>query len=274
MKHNPEFNSSGDSSSSSEWESVLKSVKEFNAKQVEEAPENAAEHFKNALDIQYDFDRRRQSIESEDGEMSQKEFEKWEDELSDEIGYAERELRKTDHSLETVAKCEKAMIFSTNDKELHKTIEAQAGRFYHERMIALKKAIESSDDKHAQDDLNYAKDFYPVVMSHLDYKYMSRDEVNSIGFDYYENCRTHAHNNAIQHLNGINDLARKYHVRPFTIRNFWPSSIREKKDQTFEVASVMRYDRDLVEEYYAIAFSSDVRKRKAIQERQMRYGIY
>ena len=269
MKQN--FESKTSSGNTIPTERKAEMAKDFNTKLAEKAPENATEFYKNALDVEKDFDRRRQTIESEGSEMSQKEFEKWEDALSNEIGYAEQELKKTDGKLETIAQCEQATIFSTDDAELHKTIEAQAGKFYHKRMSALREAIQSSNDESSEADLNYAKDFYGTVMSHLDFKYMTPEDVRSYGYEEYERGRTHAHNAAIEHLNGLNDLARKYHVRPFTVRNFWPSNLRNKSNQTQAVSKVMRYDRDLVEEYYAIAFSSEIQRRKKVQERQMRY---
>lgn len=271
MEHSPESKNPSEHASPTEWEQVAKMAKHINQRQAEKAPEYATELYKSALDVEKDFDRRRQTIESEGGEMSQKEFEKWEDALSNEISYAERELEKTDGRLETVAECEQVMIFSANDTELHKTIEAQAGRFYHKRMMALREAIQSSNRENSEEDLNYAKDFYGTVIHHLDFKYMTPEEVRSYGYEEYESGRTYAHNAAIKHLNGLNNLAKKYHVRPFTVRNFWPSNLRSKSDQTRAVSRVMRYDRDLVEEYYAIAFSSEIQRRKNIQARQMRF---
>ena len=254
-----------------EWEKLTSMAEEFNARQTAKAPEVATNFYKSALEVQQDFGRRIQTIESGGGEMEQKEFEKWEDALSNEIGYAKNELQRTDGSLDTIADCEQAMIFSTNDDDLHKTIEAQAGKFYLDRMSALREAIQASDDEKAKSDLEYAKGFYPAVMKHLDFKYMSDNDVRSYGYDQYDLSRTIAHNNAIKHLNGINDLAKKYHVRPFTIRNFWPSDIRSKKDQTPAVSKVMYYDRKLVEEYYDIAFSSEIERIKRSQEMKTRY---
>lgn len=255
-----------------EWEQVTQLAKQFNAEQAEKAPERATEFFKAARSVERDFDRRRQTIESNGGKMSREEFEKWEDALSDEIKYAESELRKTDYRLETVAGCKKAMIFSANDAELHKTIEAQAGRFYHERISDLREAIQSSGNEQMQEELDYAKGFYNAVMAHLDYKYIPPDEIGDFGYSRYDQGRTLTHNNAIKHLNGINDLAKKYHVRPLTVRNFWPGIIRETKP--LDIKMMMRYDRDLVEEYYAIAFSSEIQRREHTRARQARYGLY
>ena len=90
----------------------------------------------------------------------------------------------------------------------------------------------------------------------------------------FEKERTLSHNNLIKAFNDINDLARKYHVRPFTIRNFCPSDAREKKDQTPAVARLMKYDRYVLQSFYIAAFSSEEQQRKAKQERENRLGIY
>lgn len=262
-----------DDQSPNEWEQVAKLAEQAYAEQVEIAPEQATMFFKSALSVEKDFDRRRQAVESNGDEMTQKEFEEWEDALSDEIGCAENELRKTDHTLETVAECERVMTHFAGDTELYRTIEAQAGRFYHERISNLREAIQSSGDKQAQEELDYVKGFYNTVMVHLDYKYMTRDEVIDFGYEEHDKSQIFAHNNVIKHLNGLNELAKKYHVRPLTVRNFWPSDLREEKDQTAAVRDVMRYDRHSVEGYYATAFSSEVQKREYIRARKEKYGI-
>ena len=95
------------------------------------------------------------------------------------------------------------------------------------------------------------------VYHHVAFKRMTRYEQRSkygSGGHEYENARTNAHNDVIEHLNRLNNLARKYGTTPFTPRNFWKSI---KTKQTDSVARRMRYDRDVVEEYYAIAFSRE-----------------
>ena len=283
--NNPEEKRETTEQSTNEWDSLAQGpgeqaltaedIKEIRAKRAAEAPKKAAEYYGWALDVQNDFDRRRQKILSEGGGMSEKEFERWEDELADNIKYAQGELEKTDGKLDTVAECEQHMIFSRDDTELHKTIEAQAGNFYHNRIAALREAILASDNATAaEEDLGYVKDFYPAVMEHLSFKYMTRDEMLDYDPDRYERNRTKAHNDVIKHLNGINDLARKYGVRPLTVRNFLPSDVRDKRGQTPAIASVMRYDRDVVEEYYAIAFSSELQRIRSEYDRKRRMGLY
>lgn len=276
MQNNPESNKSvnREYKSSNEWEDVAKLAKESWNKESDHATDYAADFYRAALDVTKDFDRRRQALESEDQKMSKTEFEKWEDALSDEIGYARKELEKTDNSLETMAECAQYMILTTDEEKTYKTIEAQAGNYYHERSAALKQAIESSGQSESKQDLDSIRKFYYAVVDHLDYRYPMPGEVERRGYEEFEKERTLSHNNLIKAFNDINDLARKYHVRPFTIRNFCPSDAREKKDQTPAVARLMKYDRYVLQSFYIAAFSSEEQQRKAKQERENRLGIY
>ena len=258
--------------SSNEWDDVAKMAKEVWRQETEKAPDYAADFYRAALDITRDFDRRRQALESEDQKMSKTEFEKWEDALSDELEFAGNELEKTDNTLEIMAESARAMILTTDEHKTYKTIEAQAGNYYHERSAALKQAIESSGRPESEKDLNSIRGFYFAIMDHLDYRYEDPERVFSMGVIEFDKQRTMAHNNVIKHLNELNDLARKYHVRPFTLRNFCPSDARPKEKQTPAVADLMAYDRYSVQSYYTIAFSSEVKRRQAIQERNNRYG--
>lgn len=260
--------------SSNEWDDVAKMAKEVWRQETEKAPEYAADFYRAALDVTKDFDRRKQTLESENQKMSKTEFEKWEDALSDEIGYAKKELEKTDNTLETMAECAQHMILTTDEEKTYKTIEAQAGNYYHERSAALKQAIESSGQSESKQDLDSIRKFYYAVVDHLDYRYPMPGEVERRGYEEFEKERTLSHNNLIKAFNDINDLARKYHVRPFTIRNFCPSDAREKKDQTPAVARLMKYDRYVLQSFYIAAFSSEEQQRKAKQERENRLGIY
>ena len=254
-------------------ESVLESLHAFRQKQIEKAPEEAAKFFKNIYEIQDDFERRSQIISEQNSIMSQKEFERWEDAFSFEYNLAQKEINQAHLNLDTIAEATQNMVTSTDDSELHKTIEAQAGNFYYQRANDLRKAIQASKDPNAKKDLGYIGDFLNSVERHLDFKYMSPEEVNDYGYREYEVHRTAAHNSAIDHLNGLNDLAKKYNTHPFTVRNFWTSRLRDKSSQTPAIAKVMRYDRDIVEEYYTIAFSSEVRKREAKQRHKEKYGL-
>ena len=272
MQNNPESNKSVNREY--KWEDVAKLAKESWNKESDHATDYAADFYRAALDVTRDFDHRRQILESENQKMSRTEFEKWEDALSDEIGYARKELEKTDNSLETMAECAQYMILTTDEEKTYKTIEAQAGNYYHERSAALKQAIESSGQSESKQDLDSIRKFYYAVVDHLDYRYPMPGEVERRGYEEFEKERTLSHNNLIKAFNDINDLARKYHVRPFTIRNFCPSDAREKKDQTPAVARLMKYDRYVLQSFYIAAFSSEEQQRKAKQERENRLGIY
>lgn len=261
-----------ESSSSEELEAANKAAQEFRTEQSTKSVELATRFFKEALEVQTDFRRRLELISQNGDEMSEKEFEKWEDYYADEISYAEDELKQwTDYRPETVAECKKSMILPTsNDGELSNTIEAQAGRFYFSRLSALREAIMSSNDPKAEEDLEYAKGFYPTVLRHLDYVYMSEDDARDHGFAEYDQARTWAHNQVIRYLNGLNDLATKYHVRTFMARNLWPSDTRSKKDQTPAIANMMRYDRDIAGRYYTTAFSAEIEQRERAQKAKQR----
>ena len=276
MQNNPESNKSvnREYKSSNEWEDVAKLAKESWNKESDHATDYAADFYRAALDVTRDFDRRRQALESEDQKMSKTEFEKWEDALSDELEFAGDELEKTDNTLETMAECAQYMILTTDEEKTYKTIEAQAGNYYHERSAALKQAIESSGQPESKQDLDSVRKFYYAVVDHLDYRYPMPGEVERRGYEEFEKERTLSHNNLIKAFNDINDLARKYHVRPFTIRNFCPSDARDKKDQTPAVARLMKYDRYVLQSFYIAAFSSEEQRRKAKQERENRLGIY
>ena len=276
MQNNPESNKSvnREYKSSNEWEDVAKLAKESWNKESDHATDYAADFYRAALDVTRDFDRRRQALESEDQKMSKTEFEKWEDALSDELEFAGDELEKTDNTLETMAECAQYMILTTDEEKTYKTIEAQAGNYYHERSAALKQAIESSGQPESKQELDSIRKFYYAVVDHLDYRYPMPGEVERRGYEEFEKERTLSHNNLIKAFNDINDLARKYHVRPFTIRNFCPSDARDKKDQTPAVARLMKYDRYVLQSFYIAAFSSEEQRRKAKQERENRLGIY
>ena len=276
MQNNPESNKSvnREYKSSNEWEDVAKLAKESWNKESDHATDYAADFYRAALDVTRDFDRRRQALESEDQKMSKTEFEKWEDALSDELEFAGDELEKTDNTLETMAECAQYMILTTDEEKTYKTIEAQAGNYYHERSAALKQAIESSGQPESKQDLDSIRKFYYAVVDHLDYRYPMPGEVERRGYEEFEKERTLSHINLIKAFNDINDLARKYHVRPFTIRNFCPSDARDKKDQTPAVARLMKYDRYVLQSFYIAAFSSEEQRRKAKQERENRLGIY
>lgn len=237
------------------------------------APGRAAGFYHNVRDIQLDFARRNQTLAGEDSKMSEKEFLRWEEAAADELKLAADEEKRGGLTLNQEAEAKDEMVTYRVDTELHKTIEAQAANFYSERDAALRTAIRASDSEDKAKDLAYLNGFYASVAEHLDFKYMTPSDVQDYGPNEYERNRTRAHNETIRHLNGINDLARKYDTRPFTVRNFWTSDLRDRRGQTPAMARVMRYDRDIVEEYYAIAFGDEVKKRENKMRRELSYGF-
>ena len=250
--------------------------------------ENLLYYSEQSRDLEHDFASRLSKATESTGQMTAKEFEKWEDEA---IGYFDAIKKEIDESgvylgltgdLNLVAK-EMAKIVAYMPRkgyetELATTIEAQAGAFYDERRNDLNAAIAESDlpEEEKQKDAKILRGFYPAVARHLDLKYMSPAEIMDYprGAKARDDDRTVAHNDAIKSLNDINDLARKYGTRPFTARNFWPSDMCPKKSQSEELARIFRYDRDIVEEYYAIAFSSEVKRREARQAYERRRGSF
>ncbi len=256
------------------WDELAKMADDFEKIQIEMAPERAKEFSRMALDVEKSFDRRNQYLKDENEEMSEKEFEKWENAFSDEIRYADRELDKTDRTIESEAEAKHAMIYSMKEGDLSKTIEAQAGKFYRARMRRLQDAILESKDEKAKADLIRIHDFYPAVMEHLDFKYMTPAEVRDYGVERHEMQQVRAHNDVIRRLNELNELAKKYDVRPLTPRNFWTSDIRSKDAQTPAVSDMMWYDRNLVIEFYTTAFSSEIQSREMRNEQKERFGNY
>lgn len=246
---------------------------DFREKQRNSAVEEARYFAGEIYDIQMSFGGRLDKLSTENSKMTREEFEKWEDDFSDNWHRTRRIVQENNMTSDQEAEAEEPMIAYTTDTLLHRTIEAQAGNWYHERQAALKQAISASDTpaEQKEQELQFLSGFYGAVSEHLDYKYMSQSDIADYGAQRYETDRTAAHNDAIDYLNNLNDLAIKYGTRPFTPRNFWNS---RNKSQTIPMQKKMRYDRDIIEEYYAIAFSSDVRKREAKQQHDLRFGLY
>lgn len=157
------------------------------------------------------------------------------------------------------AEAEKEVCFanSGDTDTIARSIEVFAANFFDERSNALVQAIRENGG--TDDEVRTVTSFYKSVNDHLYFKYMTPSEKRDYGDREYERSRTHAHNNAIKHLNKLNELARKYGTRPFTPRDFLPSDLT---GQTEAMKRKMRYDRDAVEEYYAVAFSDEEERAK------------
>lgn len=260
-------------------ESIDKNSEEVNSWSEMMAPEDDARWYaRQACDTQKAFKSRIQKINESNEKMSQKEFEKWEDEYKEDYDKATKKLYSVNSNFGTYCDVMKETVAYpgyAQEELLHDTIEARAGEYYYERKDALKNAIDSADisDEEKKGYLEKMDDFVASVFKHIDFKYITREEQLDYGSERYDDDRTRAHNAAIRNLNTINDVARKFKVRPFTARNFSPSDVVSRNRQTPAQATIFRYDRDIVEEYYAIAFSDRVNQAKRRLERDMRFGF-
>lgn len=220
-----------------------------------EAPTRAKEYISNMLDTETAFRKQVKRAQGRgENHISRKEFEIWEDDYESDWKHAHEEMRRGDIvSSEAEAEIESALMLSDGDA-LNDTIEAQAGHFYFERSKALDDAIRASDDPKRNEDLAKLGSFLSSVQEHLNYKYMDMRGSDAWEFESYDRKRTKAHNDLIRHLNSLNDLARKYGVRPFTMRNFWTSEKSLRSDPE-PVKQRMRHDRHQVEAYCRNAFT-------------------
>lgn len=241
-----------------ELQAMRESYKKYRETEKAEAPGRARAQAETLCETNRAFIANRERNRAKGKEMSEKEFLLWEQDFADDWGRLQEYLRKGEiYSSEQEADIEEPMFFTRDEKVLHETIEAQAGNYYHKRAKELREAIEASGVENPEEVMRPLSEFYMQVNEHLKYKYMSRDDLEyEYGGDYaaYDRSRTAAHNNTILALNHINDLARQFGTTPFTPRNFWTSN-KDMKSQTPAESVRMRYDRDVVEEYYAIAFS-------------------
>lgn len=239
-----------------EW---VRSVLDSFQQQKAEAPGLAKEKAKDIATLNQQFIKRNKQIREGNHFMSKKEFLNWEDDYATEWKFLQEYLQ--DGNLTTTekeAEVETPMLFTLDKDVIGETIEVQAGEYYRERSRALRDAIRASDNPKKEADLKTVDDFFTSVYRHVELRYMTIDEQRSkYGSEggRYDAARTSAHNNVIDHLNQLNDLARKYSTTPFTPRKFWKSI---GTNQTESVARRMKYDRGVVEEYYTLAFSKEL----------------
>lgn len=231
-----------------------------------------------AKEVEYSFAKRLGELDKTKSFMKREEFEKWEDELSDAYARSEIRMYNEGKNLEEVTEVmQNAVAYpgKGREKELRTTIEAQAGNFFPMRRRALERAIDDSDK--SSEDKKKAHDkiaeFAEAVYRHMSYKNKDQEDVHDMGYSTYETQRTAIHNRTIKCLNELNHLAKSYHVRPFTMRSFCPSDVREERNQTNAERLIMRYDRDIVEEYYALAFPRDAEKSERDWRDYEKYGI-
>ena len=239
--------------------------------------DNAKGLFRSANALEHRFARRLDSLPQPDPDdetpppaMSREEFEKWEDDLTRNLHFANNsvemagidpnsipdlpKLAEAMRPLYTITKRnpntgEQELLTKTEyNREVDNTVEAYAGNFHQERYNALLDAVRASDNPEKADEEKMMERFGTNVMKHIQMKaeYADTDAAS------YEETRTKFHNAVISSLNDLNNLAEKYGVRRFTVRNFWTSGLPpEALPRTSPVQVKMRFDRDVVEAYYA-----------------------
>ena len=279
-QHEAEENELSDAAKEAAGEKVLRiSFAEWKEGKKDEVKKEIEYYSGEIAEIQSFFRAKIQrDREAGKGEMPEKEFTRWEGDYADQWKYIQNQLTRlklgtgNQESMEFEAEAEKIMFVSEDN--LGETIEAQAGRFFEERSHALRDAIQESDSETKTEDLNTLGSFLTSVAEHLDYRYISYAEMrNSYGDSEYDmkrfdKRRTEAHNHAIEHLNKLNQLARKYETTPFIARDLWTS---ENQRQTPHMSKRMSYDRHVFEAYYTHAFGNLVDKIKSEHEQYDRY---
>jgi hypothetical protein len=117
------------------------------------SPDEIHREAENIKTIERQFSERLDKIATEGKRMSDKELKIWESELASAWGRIDSRIQSNEELSNDITKQadEEFPVFSYDptkdgyDKAVHQTIEAQVGRFFHERERALRDAIESSD---------------------------------------------------------------------------------------------------------------------------------
>ena len=141
------------------------------------------------------------------------------------------------------------------------SIEAYAGHYYLRRQKALAEAIRASNDENKEEELKFSDDFFYRAGVHMYYRYDY--DLKKHNLEQWKNENNRAHNSLIEHLNYMNDLARKYHVKPFTFRNFITNddpTYKRSLDYGGYTDARCSYDRSSVEAYCRNAFPSSYEK--------------
>lgn len=253
------------------WDTLREQRESILDEQARIAPEEIVNFYKQAREAEWDFSKRSAELKESGEEMSQKEFEKWEDAVSDELGYAQREMENCISDQQSNIQITDAMI-------LPGAIEIQAGQYFRQRKDALMQAIQTANSASAEQDMEEVKNFYPTVGNYLELRFIPKNETldrfNSL--EEYAREREYAHNQVIKSLNGLNSLAKQYHTRPLTSRNFLPSDTvpeRMKHIPSEMVDNLHAHDREIVENYCFAAFRDKVEElelRREIRDRLMR----
>lgn len=248
--------------SSKETETSQEIVDQFRA----EAPKRVAAYAEQIKENQQHFVEKYEKRAAAGKELSDFTIKCAEDDIRYLWNYINAEVLNSDlvRDEEKQAAAESEIFFLHGEEELHKTIEAQSGRFFQSRANDLREAIEDSDksEKEKAGDIKRIEAFYELAQSHLQYKYDEEEysDQDAETWNMYEAARTRTHNATIDALNSLNALANKYGTKPFTPRDFWSTGHHDASK--LAVGKRCRYDRDVVEEYYSVAFASEAKKAK------------
>lgn len=161
----------------------------------------------------------------------------------------------------------------TSTIEPSKSIEAALGVFYDQRMQELSDQIRSVNNADTAKDLALAGQTWKRVRDYLE---ASQDiELLQMDANGYHRTRTACHNNMIQQLNALNQLAQKYGTTPFTPRKFMDNNFayNGRLDKGGWLNSRAEYDRETVMQYFTKAFQKDFsRAAENIRRRSSRIG--
>ena len=256
-------------------EATLRAVRQ---EMIERAPEEARHFAKDLKNVELQFaEQIKRAEERGEDYVSEKEFLVWEEEARGD--YERMRDAETRGELDSHARAEievGAVPYPDPNKN-SATVEAQAGNFYFKRFRELREVIEAAGD---EEDLRVAKGFPDAVAEHLRFKFTLREELRdefdtgnpTSTWQRVDEARNRAHNNSIQALNKLNNLAEKYGTTRLTFRNFRVKGYLEDLPPAED--RIAESDRACVEGYYERAFKSEVARLKAKQSRSFDYGLY
>ena len=192
--------------------------------------------------------------------LNMSEFEAAENEYA--AAWEEIEIESRGLSRDERAEAQAEAFFTEKYPMLDQTIEVKAGELYNDRSRELARTIREKTGRNDSADEEVIAGFYATVMAHVRAKTSISSGISIAAWD--RNCQS-AHNNVIRHLNHMNAIARKYGATPFTPRDFWTNEdYNSAPDPT---KKRMLIDRYTVEQYYTLAFGSDL----GLEEEQSSY---
>ncbi len=135
------------------------------------------------------------------------------------------------------------------------TIEAASGAFFSERMASLRHKIHQSTNpdqtaSHLDFINNTWQKVYEYISAAIDYDTMHDS------YHQYQLARRTRHNNMIEQLNGLNNLAESYDSPRFTLRNFMTNDFyyRQSQDKGSWLNNRANYDRETVLAYFKTVY--------------------